>query len=46
MDWRKQQDLDYEHFHQDFERGILYGAGRDKGMRPIVIVNVRRMIDS
>ena len=44
--WRKQQDLDYEHFRQDFAHGVLYGAGRDRSFRPIVIVNIRKMIDS
>ena len=44
--WRMSQDLDYEHFREDLELGVVYGVRRDKNMRPVVIINVRRMIDS
>ena len=38
--------MDFEHFRQELELGVIYGCRRDKNMRPIIIVNVRRMIDS
>ena len=44
--FRKQLDLDYEHFREELELGIVYGVRRDKNMRPVIIINVRRMIDS
>ena len=28
------------------EQGMVYGHGRDAKMRPIIIVNIRRLIDS
>ena len=44
--FRSQLDLDFEHYRQELELGVIYGCRRDKNMRPIIIVNVRRMIDS
>ena len=31
---------------QNFESGWLYGLGRDRGQRPIIIFNFRTMIDA
>ncbi len=45
-EWRKTIDLNYESFKQDLELGVIYGVRRDINMRPIIIVNVRRIVDS
>ena len=44
--WRSSVDLNYESFRDDLELGVMYGVRRDKSMRPIIIINVRRMIDT
>ena len=36
----------YEKLRELIEKGILYGHGRDRKMRPIVIVNFRRLVDN
>ena len=36
----------YETLRELIDKGILYGYGRDKKMRPIFIVNFRRLVDS
>ena len=39
--------LDYESYLKYFEEGFYYGYGRDKvAMRPIVVLNARKWIDS
>lgn len=35
-----------EHYREELELGVIYGVRRDKSMRPVIIINVRRMIDS
>ena len=45
-EWIKTQNFDYDAFKEDLELGVIYGVRRDKNMRPVIIVNVRRMIDS
>lgn len=37
---------DPSQFKNDLELGVLYGLKRDKKMHPILIINVRRMIDT
>ena len=45
--WRTNTlDLNYENFKEDLELGVIYGLRRDINMRPIIIVNVRRVIDT
>ena len=45
--WKKDLVISgYETFKQDLELGVLYGCRRDIKMHPIIIINVRRMIDS
>ena len=45
--WRTQTlDLNYENFKADLELGVIYGVRRDINMRPIIIVNVRRVVDT
>ena len=36
----------YEKLRELIDKGILYGYGRDKKMRPILIVNFRRLVDN
>lgn len=44
--WRKGIDLNYENFKQDLELGVIYGVRRDVNMRPIIIVNVKRVVET
>ena len=44
--WRKTLNLNQSEFMEDLNRGIIYGVRRDINMRPIIIVNVRRLVDS
>ena len=45
--WKKDLVISgYETFKEDLELGVLYGCRRDIKMHPILIINVRRMIDS
>lgn len=44
--WHKSLDLNYESYREELELGVIYGVRRDKNMRPIIIINVRRMVDS
>ena len=36
----------YEKMRELIDKGILYGYGRDKKLRPIFIVNFRRLVDN
>ena len=36
----------YEKLRELIDKGILYGYGRDKKLRPIFIVNFRRLVDN
>jgi len=45
-EWRKTLNLDFNSYREDLELGVVYGIRRDKNMRPVIIINVRRMIDS
>ena len=44
--WRETLDLNFENFREELELGVIYGVRRDKNMRPVMVINVRRMIDS
>ena len=44
--WKKTLNLDLNQFREDLELGVVYGVRRDINMRPVIIINVRRMIDS
>ena len=44
--WHKTLNLDLEQFRADLELGVIYGVRRDINMRPVIIVNIRRMVDS
>ena len=44
--WRKTLNLNMSEFLEDLNKGIIYGVRRDINMRPIIIVNVRRLVDS
>lgn len=44
--FRRSLDLNLEHYREELELGVIYGVRRDKSMRPVIIINVRRMIDS
>ena len=35
----------YERFEQHLESGVLYGNGRDRSQRPIIVFDMRRWID-
>ena len=35
----------YEEFVSYLDAGVIYGYQRDKGSRPIIVVNVRKLID-
>lgn len=37
---------DASKFVSDLNLGVLYGFGRDRMMHPVIIINVRRMIDT
>ena len=43
---KKAQCLDLDVYRNDLELGVVYGVRRDINMRPVIIINVRRMIDS
>lgn len=45
-EWRQQLVLDGNQFREDLQLGVMYGLRRDNMQHPIVIVNVRRMIDT
>ena len=40
------QALTLQQFKEDLELGVVYGVRRDKMMHPVIIINVRRMIDT
>jgi len=40
------KDYDLSPVWPILKTGVMYGLRRDVGMRPIIIINVRRMIDS
>ena len=44
-EWRGNLPLNYDALAHDLELGVVYGAGRDKSNRPIIVCNVRRMMD-
>jgi len=44
--WKASLITDYNHFKDDLELGVIYGVRRDKMMHPILVINVRRMIDT
>ena len=45
--WKQELVInDAAQFKDDLELGVLYGCKRDLKMHPIIIINVRRMIDS
>ena len=45
--WRDTANLtNIEPFLQHLNSGIIYGLKRDKNLRPIIVVNVRRVINS
>lgn len=55
MIWKHDKDMrervfpilrDYEKYIKHFEKGFYYAHGRDKGMRPIVVLNSRKWLDS
>jgi len=37
---------DANEYKEDLELGVLYGLRRDMKMHPIIVINVRRMIDT
>jgi len=39
-------NLNFDDFRSDLELGVIYGVGRDRNMRPVIIINVRRIVDS
>ena len=49
-DWLKRDLIpilaDYDHFQTYLELGIVYGYGRDREQRPIIVFEMRRWIDS
>ena len=45
-EWKKTLNLDLNQFREDLELGVIYGVRRDRNMRPVIIINVRRMVDS
>ena len=38
--------MDVNQYRADLELGVVYGVRRDVNMRPVIIINVRRMVDS
>ena len=36
----------FEQFKDSLEKGIMYGVRRDTMMHPVIIINVRRMVDA
>ena len=36
----------YEQLRELIDKGIIYGYGRDRKMRPIIIVNFRKLVDN
>ena len=44
--WHNSISLDLDQYRQDLELGVIYGVRRDKNMRPVIVINTRRMIDS
>ena len=44
--WHKALNLDVNSYLEDLQLGVIYGLRRDKNMRPVIIINTRRIIDS
>ena len=44
--WHNSLNLDLNQFREELELGVVYGVRRDVNMRPVIIINVRRMVDS
>ena len=44
--WKQSLNLDLEAYREDLELGVVYGVRRDVSMRPVIVINVRRMVDS
>ena len=45
-EWRSKINMDPTQYLEDLEKGVLYGMRRDKMMHPVIIINVRRLIDT
>jgi len=48
--WLRQELIpvlsDYERFERHLQSGVLYGYGRDRSQRPIIVFDMRRWIDA